>query len=126
MKNVYERGSVWYADMSSGNEGISDSHEQHGVRPVVIISRNKANVHSPNVTVVPFTTSRNKHRIPTHFFAQDELYNFLKGDNVALGECVTTIDKRRLQNKIGDLQPKHVKAIGKRVADFILCDDENE
>lgn len=125
MENIYERGSVWYADMS-GKSDISDNHEQSGKRPVVIISRNKANAHSPNVTVVPFTTARDKHRIPTHFFAQDEVYDFLKGDNVALGECITTIDKRRLQNKIGALKPKHVKAIGKRVSDFILCDDENE
>ncbi len=42
---------IWLADIPAPK----DSHVQHGRRPVVIISNDLANTHSPVVTVIPLT-----------------------------------------------------------------------
>lgn len=51
---------IWLADIPAPK----DSHVQHGRRPVVIISNNLANTHSPVVTVIPLTSQMNKHQLP--------------------------------------------------------------
>ena len=57
-----KRGDVYFVDLGD-NIGSS---KQSGLRPAVVVSNNKANRHSPVVTVVPMTTKTRKTFLPTH------------------------------------------------------------
>ena len=46
-----ERGDILIADLGKA----SGTSIQSGIRPVIVISNNKANTYSPVVTVVPLT-----------------------------------------------------------------------
>ena len=48
---VIARGEIWWADLSP-----TQGTEQSGVRPVVIVQTDKANVASPHTIIVPLTT----------------------------------------------------------------------
>ncbi len=48
---VIARGEIWWADLSP-----TQGTEQSGVRPVVIVQTDKANVASPHTINVPLTT----------------------------------------------------------------------
>lgn len=44
-----KRGDIYYVDFGSN----TDRRKQNGVRPAMVISNNRANEHSPVITVVP-------------------------------------------------------------------------
>ena len=75
-----------------------NSHVQHGIRPVVIVSNNAANVHSPVVTVVPLTTKLQKCHLPTHVLLQEQGLN---RSSLALCEQILSLDKTCLIRRIG-------------------------
>lgn len=56
-----KRGDIYMAELSADEDGGS-LHQ--GVRPILIISNDKANLYNPVVTVVPFTSKLRKHSLP--------------------------------------------------------------
>ena len=82
-----------------GNIPASDGdHVQHGFRPLLVVSNDAANTHSPVITVVPLTSQMNKHRLPTHVLLRDQgLYK----NSIALCEQIITLDKSHLVRRIG-------------------------
>ena len=59
------RGDILYADLGVQYQGSM----QGGMRPVVVVSNNRANRHSTVITVVPLSTKIYKKRnLPTHVF----------------------------------------------------------
>lgn len=64
--------------------------EQGGIRPCVVVSNDKANEHSPVITVVPLTTAYKK-RLPIH-----ALVRCNGKASVALCEQIYSISKDRL------------------------------
>ena len=93
---MLKRGEIYYADLSP----VVGS-EQGGIRPVLVVQNDIGNKYSPTVIVVAITSQLDKAKLPTHI----ELgKNFgLNKDSVALMEQIRTIDKRRLQEKIGEI-----------------------
>ena len=102
------RGEVWIAVL----EPRSGS-EQSGRRPVVIISHDSFNTtHTWNsIIVIPLSTSTNQAR------RSDTSIPIFKGeaglpdDSVALCHQVTTLDRSKLQRKLGALSSEVVVAI---------------
>ena len=95
MKEI-KRGQIWYADLSS----VVGS-EQGGYRPVLIIQNDIGNKYSPT-TIIAIITSRNtKAKLPTHYWL-NKRYG-LKIDSMVELEQIRTIDKKRLQNFIGQV-----------------------
>ena len=92
--NIITRGQVWMADLREGNIGS----EQGGIRPILVVSNDKCNLHSSILTVVPLTSKRNKNKIPTHVSVNEP---YLTEVSIALVEQVRTIDKVRLLNMLG-------------------------
>jgi mRNA-degrading endonuclease toxin of MazEF toxin-antitoxin module len=92
--NIIKRGEVWLADLS-GSKGS----EQGGIRPVLIVSNEMNNLHSPTVTIVPLTSKETKNKIPTHVKIQDEY--ILPEVSIALVEQIKTIDKVRVIKYMG-------------------------
>ncbi len=96
---LIRRGDIYYADLSP----VVGS-EQGGVRPVLIIQNNVGNRYSPTVIAAAITSRGTKADLPTHI----KLYashSGLSKDSVVLLEQIRTIDKTRLKEKMGRLEP---------------------
>ncbi len=91
-----KRGDLFYADLSP----VIGS-EQGGIRPVLIVQNNVGNKYSPTIIAAAITSQLGKAKLPTHIEISKE--NGLQKDSVILLEQIRTIDKQRLQEKIGQL-----------------------
>ena len=91
------RGEVFYADLSP----VVGS-EQGGVRPVLIVQNEIGNRHSPTVIAAAITSRLDKTRLPTHINIR-AVDTGLAKDSVVLLEQIRTIDKRRLKERMGEL-----------------------
>ena len=92
------RGDIYYVDFG---ENI-DTRKQSGIRPAVIVSNNKANEHSPVITVVPLTSKIHKKRLlPTHVYIPMSAGCGLSCSSLVLAEQVEAIDKNRILEKKG-------------------------
>ena len=91
------RGEIYYADLSP----VVGS-EQGGIRPVLIVQNDVGNRHSPTVIAAAITSQRGKSRLPTHIEVQAEQCGLAK-DSIVLLEQIRTIDKKRLKDKMGEL-----------------------
>lgn len=103
--NEFKRGELYYADLSP----VVGS-EQGGVRPVLIIQNDVGNKYSPTVIVAAVTSQINKAKLPTHIELSSEKYGLPK-DSVVLLEQVRTLDKRRLKERIGELDDLKMRKI---------------
>lgn len=92
-----KRGDMFYANLSP----VVGS-EQGGVRPVLIIQNNIGNKYSPTVIIAAITSKIDKGKLPTHVELDTTNYKIPK-DSVILLEQIRTIDKKRLEEKIGNL-----------------------
>ena len=102
-KKVIRRGTIYYADL----DPVKGS-EQGGYRPVLILQNNTGNEYSPTV-IIAAITSRIKSKLPTHV----KLKNMkgLDKDSVVLLEQVRTVDKCRLDEKIGYLNRYQMRKV---------------
>ncbi len=92
------RGELYFANLSP----VVGS-EQGGLRPVLIVQNDVGNKYSPTVIVAAITSKLNKAKLPTHIEISSSTYSGLAKDSVILLEQLRTIDKTRLQQKIGAL-----------------------
>lgn len=93
-----KRGDIYFVDFGQN----IDSNKQCGIRPAVIVSNNRANEHSPVITVVPLTGRTYKKRhLPTHVFIPKCCG--LDRNSLALAEQVEAIDKKNLREKRGHI-----------------------
>ncbi len=100
-----KRGDIYYADLSP----VVGS-EQGGVRPVVILQNDIGNKYSPTTIVAAITSQTNKSRMPTHVRIREE-ETALPKNSVVLLEQIRTIDKKRLQKKVGRFQGRLMNEI---------------
>ena len=100
-----KRGEVFYADLSP----VIGS-EQGGTRPVVIVQNDVGNRHSPTVIAAAITSKQDKSALPTHIDIKGSSCG-LAVDSVVLLEQIRTIDKKRLKEKTGCLEPEELKKI---------------
>ncbi len=97
--NGVRRGDIYYADLSP----VVGS-EQGGIRPVLIIQNDVGNRYSPTVIAAAITSRQTKSRLPTHIGISSAEAGLSK-DSVVLTEQIRTIDKIRLRERIGHLDP---------------------
>ena len=93
------RGDIYYADLSP----VVGS-EQGGVRPVLIVQNDVGNRFSPTVIAAAITSQRGKAKLPTHILLDSQTTG-LSRDSIVLLEQVRTIDKHRLKERMGRLDP---------------------
>ena len=100
-----KRGDIYYVDFGQNYE----SSKQCGIRPAVIVSNNRANEHSPIITVVPLTSKiHKKPSMPTHVLIPYSVGCGLDRSSMALAEQVETIDKAQLRDKRGCIANKGI------------------
>lgn len=104
------RGDLYYADLTP----VVGS-EQGGVRPVLIIQNDVGNRYSPTVIVAAVTSRIGKRVLPTHAPLPAN-HSGLKEDSVILLEQVRTIDRSRLKEYIGHLEPAVMQSVDKALA----------
>jgi mRNA interferase MazF len=105
-----KRGEIYFADLGGGYVGS----EQNGLRPVIILQNNRGNQHSSTTIVITITTKAKK-RLPTHVPLKSDINTGLKSESVALCEQIRTIDKKRLDNRIGTVDENTLNKITKAV-----------
>lgn len=110
MEKTIKRGDIYYAEL---NPVIGS--EQGGTRPVLIISNDIGNRHSPTVIVAAITSRvHTKAKLPTHTAIRD--FEGLNKDSIILLEQIRTIDKKRLQEYIGMLSESEMARVDKVLA----------
>lgn len=97
VKMSVKRGEIYYADLSP----VVGS-EQGGIRPVLIVQNDVGNRHSPTVIAAAITSQKEKAKLPTHIELNASSCGLSK-DSVVLLEQIRTIDKRRLKERMGEL-----------------------
>ena len=103
MDRTIKRGDIFYAEL---NPVIGS--EQGGTRPVLIISNDIGNSHSPTVIIAAITgRTQTKAKLPTHTEVKD--VEGLGRDSIILLEQIRTIDKQRLKNHMGTM-PNNIMA----------------
>lgn len=105
-----KRGDIFYADLSP----VVGS-EQGGVRPVLIVQNNIGNKFSPTVIAAAITSQKTKANLPTHIELQAESSGLAK-DSVVLLEQIRTIDKRRLKEKMGTINPNSMNKVNEALS----------
>lgn len=104
------RGDIYYADLSP----VVGS-EQGGVRPVLIVQNDVGNKFSPTVIAAAITSQRFKTNLPTHIQVDAQGCGLSK-DSIVLLEQVRTIDKRRLKEKMGNLDEYDMNRVNRALS----------
>lgn len=104
--NDIKRGEIYYANLSP----VVGS-EQGGIRPVLVIQNDIGNKYSPT-TIVAAITSRGKRNQVTHVTVSG---SGLTEPSIVLLEQVRTIDKSRLDKRIGTLGDSDMKQVDKAI-----------
>ena len=97
MERIIKRGDIYYAEL---NPVIGS--EQGGTRPVLIISNDIGNKHSPTVIIAAITSRvHTKAKLPTHTAVSN--YEGLDKDSVIL------LEQQRLKQYMG-MMPNNIMA----------------
>ena len=104
-----KHGELYYADLSP----VVGS-EQGGVRPVLVVQNDVGNKYSPTVIAAAVTSKINKAKLPTHIELPSSSYG-LQRDSVILLEQIRTLDKRRLKERIGELNEITMNQVDKAI-----------
>lgn len=103
MERTIKRGDIFYADL---NPVVGS--EQGGTRPVLVISNDIGNRHSPTVIVAAITSRvHTKAKLPTHTAVND--FGGFDKNSIILLEQIRTIDKQRLKQHMG-MMPENIMA----------------
>ncbi|MGD1917817.1 MAG: type II toxin-antitoxin system PemK/MazF family toxin [Pleurocapsa sp.] len=103
-----KRGEIYTARL----EPVEGS-EQGGTRPVIIVSRDAINQHSPVVLAVPCTTYRSGKRVfPTQVLIKKS-ESGLTRDSIAMADQVRVLAKPRLIKLLGNLSAIKLKELNK-------------
>jgi mRNA interferase MazF len=100
------RGDVYDARLNP-----TEGSEQGGTRPVLIVSRNAINQHSPVIVVVPFTSTKNVKRSYPNNVQVPKGEGGLTSDSVLLSGQLRAISKSRLLRLRGSLSTQTMMKI---------------
>ena len=102
---MVKRGELYFADLSP----VVGS-EQGGIRPVLIVQNDIGNKYSPTIIAAAITSQMFKNKMPTHINLDAEHYGLQK-DSIVLLEQIRTLDKKRLKEKIGELDSEAMRRV---------------
>lgn len=86
MDKTIKRGDIYYADL---NPVVGS--EQGGTRPVLVISNDIGNKHSPTVIIAAITSRvRKKKKLPTHLYL-GQIEGFLRTQSFSLSSYARLI-----------------------------------
>ncbi|MEY8392641.1 type II toxin-antitoxin system PemK/MazF family toxin [Lachnospiraceae bacterium 45-W7] len=122
MERTIRRGDIYYAEL---NPVVGS--EQGGTRPVLIISNDIGNRHSPTV-IIAAITGKTKVKLPTHTEAKN--FKGLDRDSIVLLEQIRTVDKQRLKQHMGTMPADIMARVDKALAISVSlrggCDERDK
>ncbi|MFN7116158.1 MAG: type II toxin-antitoxin system PemK/MazF family toxin [Saprospiraceae bacterium] len=101
---MIKRGEIYWANLSP-----TIGSEIAKKRPVLIVSNDRNNQFADTVTILPITSTTDK-IYPFEVFLKASEAN-LKNDSKVKANQIRTIDKQRLESKIGQLNSLKIKEI---------------
>jgi mRNA interferase MazF len=102
---------VMRGDVLTANLEPVQGSEQGGSRPVVIVSRDAINKHSPVVVICPITDAANKTKVyPSHVRVPAETGG-LRIESIITCEQVRSISKTRLVTPLGKFDKRVMTSI---------------
>lgn len=101
---MIKRGEIYYADLSP----VKGS-EQGGMRPCLIIQNDVGNKFSPCTIVAIITTRTTKAKLPTQLWLPTSCG--LPRNSMVECEQIRTIDKKRLGEKCGEVDPQIMQKV---------------
>lgn len=103
IKNNIKKGDIYYAKLNP----IIGS-EQGGIRPVVVVQNEIANIYSPVVIIAPITSRiDSKPKLSTHVLIKSN--GKITHDSIILAEQIRVLDKSRLKSYICTLDEKQMR-----------------
>lgn len=103
------RGDLFWVDLNP----VKGS-EQAGRRPVVVIQNDVGNEVAPTVIVAPLTTKSFTKHYPINVSIPRGAAGLKENSTVLLSQ-IRTIDKTRLDQKIGRLLPSYLKQVDRAI-----------
>ena len=111
------RGNIYRADLTP----VVGSEQGGSRRPVLIISNNIGNKHSPTVIIAAITgLEHTKANLPTHIIVKG--FEPFEKDSIILLEQIRTIDKKRLQEYVGTFDRRLMLSVDKALAISVALD----
>ena len=104
-----KRGDLFWVDLNP----IKGS-EQAGRRPVLVIQNDVGNEVAPTVIVAPLTTRRFTKAYPINVHVLRGTAGLI-ADSTILCSQIRTIDKTRLERKIGHLPPSYLHRVNQAI-----------
>ena len=104
-----KRGDIFYVDLNP-----TKGSEQSGRRPVLVIQNDIGNEYSPTVIIAPLTTKKLSKEYPTNVHLKKGVAG-LKEDSTVLFSQIRTIDKTRLEKKIGSLSKDFISKVDEAI-----------
>ena len=95
-----KRGDVWWVNFEPAVGG-----EVRKERPAVIVSNDAANKHLNRLQVVPLTSTVDR------LYPSEALVTVRRKQHKAMADQLTTVNKRRLQNRAGRLSKIDMGAV---------------
>ena len=86
-------------------------HEIKGCRPAVVVQNNLGNINSPNVQIIPISSSMAKAKLPTHVYLYPDGKNGLNKVSIAQCESQRLRTKSCLKKILGKLSDKDMETI---------------
>ena len=106
---LIKRGDLFWVNLNP-----TRGSEQSGRRPVLVIQNDIGNEAAPTTIVAPLTTKRFSRGYPTNVELPRGVSG-LKFDSTVLLSQIRTIDKTRLEKKIGPLPETYMEKIGQAI-----------
>lgn len=112
-----KRGDIYRADLTP----VVGSEQGGSRRPVLIISNDIGNKHSPTVIIAAITgLEHTKANLPTHIIVKG--FEKFEKDSIVLLEQIRTIDKKRLQEYVGTFDRRLMLSVDKALAISVALD----
>jgi Growth inhibitor len=104
MVNKVSKWEIYFCNLNP-----TEGSEQHGIRPVIIISNDLVNHNLPVSTVIPMSSANLDDKIyPTEIFLPNNITG-VKKDSVAMIQQIQTISHGRLNNRAGIIENEEYK-----------------
>lgn len=104
-----KRGDLFWVNLNP-----TRGSEQAGRRPVLIIQNDIGNEFSPTVIIAPLTTKSYSREFPTNVNIPKNVGE-LKNNSTILLSQIRTIDKERLEGKIGALPTELIEKVDEAI-----------